>query len=100
MKSTSKQYLYSVFRQSWQELSSVGRKVGLALQRTPLPRLLILCIGLALLLTILPLVLTLFVAFMLVKLFFLLVAMNLRSDSDQHGQAIPVETTRSYYDKK
>jgi uncharacterized membrane protein len=54
--------------------------------------LLMLCIGVALLITIVPLVLTLFVIFMLVKLFLLLVVMNVRSqktasDSTTRGQA-------------
>jgi Flp pilus assembly protein TadB len=79
MKNSTKQYLYSVLRQAWQELRVLGNKSAKVLMRTPLPRLLMLCIGVALLITIVPLVLTLFVIFMLVKLFLLLVVMNVRS---------------------
>lgn len=79
MKNSTKQYLYSVLRQAWQELRALGNNAAQVLMQTPLPRLLMLCIGIALLITIVPLILTLFVIFMLVKLFLLLVVMNVRS---------------------
>lgn len=79
MKTSTSQYLYSVLRQAWQELRVLGAKASQVLMRTPLPRLLMLFIGLALVLTIVPLVLTLFVVFMLIKLFLLLVVMNMRN---------------------
>ncbi len=79
MKNSNKQYLYSVLRQAWQELRALGDKAGQGLMRTPLPRILILCIGLALLITLVPLILTLFVIFMLVKLFLVVVTMSGRS---------------------
>jgi hypothetical protein len=85
MKNSNKQYLYSVLRQAWQELRALGDKAGQGLARTPLPRILILCIGLALLITLVPLILTLFVIFMLVKLFLLVVTMGGRS----HEQTRP-----------
>lgn len=81
MKNSNKQYLYSVLRQAWQELRVVGKKAGDALMRTPLPRVLMLCIGLALIITLVPLILTLFVIFMLVKLFLLVVVMNVRKNT-------------------
>ena len=76
MKNSTSQYLYSVLRQAWQELRALGGKAAQMLMRTPLPKLLVLCIGLALIITIVPLILTLFVAFMLIKLLLLLVFMN------------------------
>ena len=76
MKTSTSQYLYSVLRQAWQELRALGAKAAQVLLRTPLPKLLVLCIGLALIVTIVPLILTLFVAFMLIKLLLLLVFVN------------------------
>lgn len=79
MKNSNKQYMYSVLRQAWQELRAVGNKAGQALLRTPLPRILVLCIGLALLIALVPLILSLFVIFMLVKLFLIVVSTSARS---------------------
>ena len=79
MKDSNKQYLYSIFRQAWQELRSVGNSAGAMLMRTPLPRILILCLGIALIVSLVPLILTLFVIFILVKLF-LLVVLNGRNN--------------------
>lgn len=76
MKTSTSQYLYSVLRQAWQELRALGAKAAQMLMRTPLPKILVLCIGIALIVTILPLILTLFVAFMLIKLLLLLVFVN------------------------
>ncbi len=76
MKTSTSQYLYSVLRQAWQELRALGGRAAQMLMRTPLPKLLVLCIGVALIVTIVPLILTLFVAFMLIKLLLLLVFMN------------------------
>lgn len=80
MKTSTRQYLYSVLRQAWQELRTLGAKAVQVLLRTPLPKLLVLCIGIALLVTIVPLILTLFVAFMLIKLLLLLVFVNVGGD--------------------
>ncbi|MBC3910978.1 hypothetical protein [Undibacterium umbellatum] len=68
MKSSTSQYLYSVFRQVSQEFRQIGQKFGMRLLRTPLPKILIICIALALFITIIPLVITLFVVFVLIKL--------------------------------
>jgi len=86
MKNSTKQYLYSVLRQTWQELRVFGTKSAKVLMRTPLPRLLMLCIGIALLITIVPLVLSLFVIFLLVKLFLALVVMNVRNPTAESGR--------------
>lgn len=96
MKNSSKQYLYSVLRQAWQELRAVGNKAAQVLMRTPLPRLLMLCIGVALLLTIVPLVLTLFVIFMLIKLFLLLVVMNVRGQKTASDRTMSDRAAWSY----
>lgn len=68
MKSSTSQYLYSVFRQVAQEFRQIGQKIGTRLLGTPLPKILIICIALALFITIIPLVITLFVVFVLIKL--------------------------------
>lgn len=68
MKDSTSQYLYSVFRQAFQEFKIVGLKLLEFLKRTPLPRVLVFCIALALLITIIPLVITLFLIFFLLKL--------------------------------
>lgn len=81
MKNSTQQYLYSVLRQAWRELGVLGQKSTQVLMRTPLPRLLMLCIGIALVITIVPLVISLFVIFMLVKLFLLLVVMSVRKSN-------------------
>lgn len=67
MKSSTSQYLYSVFRQVSQEFRQIGQKVGIRLLRTPLPKILIICIALALFITIIPLVITLFIVFVLIR---------------------------------
>jgi membrane protein implicated in regulation of membrane protease activity len=78
MKSSTSQYLYSVFRQGMHEFRYLGNKFLQVLLRTPLPRILIICIGLALLITIVPLLLTLFVVFLLLKLLLLIVVLTMR----------------------
>ncbi|MBR7800016.1 hypothetical protein [Undibacterium fentianense] len=78
MKNSNKQYLYSVLRQAWHELGGLWSHVSAMLMRTPLPRVLILCVGLALVITLVPLILTLFVIFMLIKLILLAMVMNVR----------------------
>ncbi|MBC3883034.1 hypothetical protein H8K35_16680 [Undibacterium sp. LX40W] len=87
MKSSTSEYLYSVLRQAWQELRALGGKAAQMLMRTPLPKLLVLCIGLALIITIVPLILTLFVAFMLIKLLLLLVFVSVRANKTRHDSS-------------
>ncbi|MFZ6798492.1 hypothetical protein [Undibacterium sp. Di24W] len=96
MKNSTKQYLYSVLRQALQELRVFGTKAAQVLMRTPLPRLLMLCIGIALLITIVPLVLTLFVIFMLVKLLLALVVINVRSQKAKSGRTAGDKPQWSY----
>lgn len=86
MKDSTKQYFYSVLRQAWQEFRALGDKLGKQLMRTPLPRVLMLCIGLALVVTLIPLALTLFVIFMLVKLFLLMIVMGGRAQRGQNAE--------------
>lgn len=86
MKDTTKQYFYSVVRQAWQEFRAIGEKLGKKLMRTPLPRVLMLCIGLALVITLIPLAISLFVIFMLVKLFLLMVMMGGRAQRNQNAE--------------
>ncbi len=81
MKNDRQQFVYSVLRQTWMELRTLGRKAVGLLQRTPLPRVLVFLLGLTILLTIVPLMLTLFVVFMLIKLLVLMVVMNGRRQS-------------------
>jgi ABC-type transport system involved in cytochrome bd biosynthesis fused ATPase/permease subunit len=98
MKDSNKQYLYSVLRQAWQELRVMGTKAGQVLMRTPLPRVLMLCIGLALLITLIPLILTLFVIFMLVKLLLLVVMINVRKNKVSNVHAEQSQRSWSYKD--
>jgi hypothetical protein len=100
MKSTSKQYLYSVFRQAMGEFRILGTKAMQLLMRTPLPRLLVLLIGLALILTIVPLLLSLFVVFILIKLLLVLVFMNVRKHNADGPHIVNVERIRNPYDDR
>lgn len=97
MKSSTSQYLYSVLRQAVHELRYLGNKFAQALLRTPLPRILMICIGLALLITIVPLVLTLFVVFILLKLLLLIVVLTLRKHRNNPSE---LDYQRRSYDKK
>lgn len=83
MKNERQQAMYSVLRQTWMEMRAAARKALGMLQKTPLPRVLVFVLGLAILFAIVPLMLTLFVVFMLVKLLFLLIVVN--------GQRQPAE---------
>ena len=76
MKNSTSQYLYSVCRQAFQEFKLIGVKCVTFLKATPLPRVLVFCIALALLITLIPLVLTLFFAFILLKILMLIVVLN------------------------
>lgn len=88
MKNERQQFVYSVLRQTWMELRGLGRKAFSFLQKTPLPRVLVFLLGLAILLTIVPLMLTLFVVFMLIKLLVLMVVMNThRRSADMPARA-------------
>ncbi|TXI89990.1 MAG: hypothetical protein E6Q34_09720 [Burkholderiaceae bacterium] len=97
MSSSNQQYLYSVMRQAWKELRSFGVAALNVLMKTPLPKLLLVCVAIALLLTIVPLILTLFVVFMLVKLLLLLVFVNVRKGGTPYRET---PHTQSRYNKR
>lgn len=78
MKSSTSQYLYSVFRQAAHEFSYLMKRFMQALMRTPLPKILLGCIALALLITLIPLALTLFAIFVLLKLLLVLLVLAIR----------------------
>lgn len=78
MKSSTSQYLYSVLRQAAHEFSYLMKKFMHALLRTPLPKILLGCIALALLITLIPLALTLFAVFILLKLLLVLLVLAIR----------------------
>ena len=97
MKNSTTQYLYSVLRQAVHEFKYMGKKFFQILLRTPLPRILIACIALALLITVIPLMLTLFVAFVLLKLLLLIVVLTVRKHRRNPSQ---LQYQRHYYDRK
>jgi ABC-type transport system involved in cytochrome bd biosynthesis fused ATPase/permease subunit len=78
MKNSTRQYLYSVLRQASQEFQAFAKKLSLRLLRTPLPKVLIVVLGVALLISLIPLVLTLFLVFVLLKIILSLVTLALR----------------------
>ncbi len=96
MKDSTRQYLYSVLRQAAHEVRYWGQKFAQALMRTPLPRLLVVCIGLALLITIIPLIFTLFVGFVLLKLLFLMLGLTIRKHRENPSE---LEYQRRTYEK-
>lgn len=80
MKNTTGQYLYSVLRQAAHEFHYYGKKFAQMLLRTPLPKILVVCVAMVLLVTLIPLVLTLFIVFLLLKLLLVLVALVIRNN--------------------
>jgi fatty acid desaturase len=100
MKNSTGQYLYSVCRQAFQEFKLLGMKFFRFLMATPLPRLLVFCIALALLITLIPLVFTLFMAFILLKIMMLIVVLNVgRNGRDEKVQKIKVDYTHRQRDE-
>lgn len=79
MSKETRQYLYSVIRQAAHEFKNLGARMLDGLMRTPLPKLLIVCIGLFLLVTLIPLMLSLFVVFLLLKLLLIVIVLAVRS---------------------
>jgi len=63
------QYMYSVLRQVTQEFRQFASKCALAMLRTPLPRIFVICIAIALAISLIPFVLSLFVLFVLLRVF-------------------------------
>ena len=86
MKSSTRQYFYSVLRQAIHEFRYLGKRFLQLILRTPLPRILIILIGLGLLITIVPLLLTLFVVFLFLKLLFLTVVLNVRKHRNNSSE--------------
>lgn len=79
MKNSTRQYLYSVLRQAKQQFLVIAHKLSPILLRTPLPKVLIVVLGVVLLISMIPFMLTLFVAFLLLKIFLALVLLTLRA---------------------
>jgi len=93
MKSSARQYLYSVFRQVAQEFRQIGQKVGERLLGTPLPKVLMVCVGIALLIAIIPLIITLFIVFVLLKLLLAVVLMSMgQNQARAKPKSRPVQT--------
>ncbi len=89
MNNTSDQKSKNASGMSWESIVEVLREVadafaglvthgGRALMRLPLPRLMLICIGLACMLTILPLAFMLFIIFLGLKLVLLLAVLAAR----------------------
>ena len=91
MKNATGQYFYSVFRQLAQEFRRTGDKFGAMLLRTPLPKVMVVCITLALLIILIPLLITLFLAFLLLRLLLALVFMNKAAGRSKSATTIYVE---------
>ncbi|PXX37976.1 hypothetical protein [Undibacterium pigrum] len=90
MKSSTSQYLYSVFRQVSQEFRQIGQKVGVRLLRTPLPKILVIILAIALLITIIPLIITLFIAFVLIRILLKMISMSVRQNRGEDS-SVPNE---------
>lgn len=74
-------YFYSLGRQTWREFRYMGHKTFEHLLRTPLPRIFLLCLGIALICILLPLTISLFVAFLLLKIIFSTLSFMVRHKS-------------------
>jgi ABC-type bacteriocin/lantibiotic exporter with double-glycine peptidase domain len=88
MKSSTRQYLYSVCRQAAHEFTYFGKKFVNFIMQTPLPRILMVCIAVAIMITLLPLVFTLFVLFLLLKCLILLIAFSIRHQRGKPRQVL------------
>lgn len=97
MKNLNNQYLYSVLRQVVHEFKYLGEKIAQALLRTPLPKIVIICLSLALLITLIPLVLSLFVVFVLLKILLLIVVLTVRKHRNKPSA---LEYQRRAYSRK
>ncbi|HTD04037.1 hypothetical protein [Undibacterium sp.] len=70
--------IMELLREVAEAFAGLATHAGRALMRLPLPRLMLICIGLAFMLTILPLALMLFILFLGVKLVLLLAVLAAR----------------------
>ncbi|MBI3283827.1 MAG: hypothetical protein HYZ65_03100 [Burkholderiales bacterium] len=86
MKRMHRYQLLALLRLTFHEFFYLCRKAAGILARTPLPRLLVAGIALALLLTILPLALSLFALFLLLKILLFCVVMAVRRTRRRPGQ--------------
>lgn len=86
MKTSTSQYLYSIGRQAWHELKYLSKKVINFILQTPLPKVLAVCILIAIALVLLPMVLSLFILFLLVKCFIVLVALSVQRQRGRPSQ--------------
>lgn len=94
MKSSTGQYLYSVGRQAIHEFMYLGKKLINLIMQTPLPRVLMVCVAIAILVTLLPLILTLFILFLLLKCLILLIALSLRHQRGKPAQILYAKRSR------
>ncbi|MFZ6645757.1 hypothetical protein ACO0LO_08580 [Undibacterium sp. TJN25] len=78
MSGMSKEDILELLRDVADTFAGLARQGGRALMRLPLPRLMLLCIGVAFMLTILPLAFALFIVFLGVKLVLLLSVLAVR----------------------
>ncbi|MES2070467.1 MAG: hypothetical protein V4488_08980 [Pseudomonadota bacterium] len=78
MKNSSRAAITELLREVVQAFAGLLAYGGRALMRMPLPRLMLICLGLAMALTILPLALSLFVVFLGLKLLLLLAMLAVR----------------------
>ena len=72
------EYLYSIGRQTWNEFRYWAHKGFDWLLSTPLPRVFLLCLAIALIFIVLPLTITLFIIFVLLKIVFTLLFAAIR----------------------
>lgn len=61
--------MYSILRQVTQEFRQFASACALGMLRTPLPRILVICVAIALAISLIPFVLSLFVLFVLLRVF-------------------------------
>lgn len=98
MKNSAQSFWASAFAQTAQECRRLARRAFNWLQKTPLPRLAVFLLGIALLISLIPLMLTLFLIFLVIKLMLGLVLMNTRKQFAQQSQTAAntqERTTRS-----
>ena len=86
MKFEQQDQIKTFLSQSIHEFFYLCGKAWQALMQLQLPHLLLVCLGIALFIAILPMALSLFIAFMLLKLVVLVVAMAVRKNRQQPRQ--------------
>lgn len=76
-------YFYSIGRQTWHEFRYWGHKGFDRILQTPLPRIFLLCLAIALICIVLPLTITLFLVFVLLKIVFSMLFFAVRRSRKQ-----------------